>query len=929
MREIDVQLRHVTGNPQPAAAVLLPGTDAAVWLKGLGGDGADLTTLHLLPLMGPAGESDECGVLIPLPEGVIHRIDRRYPRYTCLSQRLFIPVEAEIVPPIADIEWKEMLPADDSDFVWHPRIGLVRIESNQRLRLTDLCVPPERVEADWGLAQPGNALNRRLLSLQAESLPQKVDQLMRQGNEEIGSQSDRLGTLPRSPREPSRFNWTMVAAAPLLPFALLAGWVSGLIPRSPNGSEFMTRVVSWLDRVASKLPHLMQEREREIQRLLDKLKNDPDEGLKYALPLSDVAGRGQADPGYRLTQRSVDFNLGTSGGGPVDTWQIGASLQFQLRESYRETAQRETRLGRYRRAAYIYASLLGDHQAAAAALEQGHFYHEAAAVYREKLKRPSDAARCLERGGLLSDAIEIYQELKQHIKVGELYERLQCAEEARAAFLLAVDERMLANDRLGAASLLEQRLHDSESALGVLEMGWPESLQGQQCLERFFAMTGTLGLHDRALQKIQLLKEQSLSLPRRSVLVETLSRVATSHTDQAVKARAADLTRILAAQVLTQVPESPGVLKAISSLAQEDMLLRRDCIRFGRSSPPAKAPVPSRVHAAKSPRGQFDNSIPLPDGYTWLSAESVGSHFYLVGHDSHQTLLLVRGAWNNLARISAAQGAAWTGRGVGYVQLPVMLACDVHDELSLRIAQYGCPPLPPRLMAATDDFPRSLSAESPPWTSKQTVAMGCNSVYSYTCDMDGQVNQYHRPGLLASTFQLEEFSSQPPDLLCPPTIHVRPREVYIGFGSTLHRISENGQRQFIQLPSRITGISGSRPHTRERLLVTHETGACFLTPTIKQFGMTTLEEDEENISGCILNDGRAILYRPEAGVGGNLVVYSGAETNVVIQQGTTPRHIDSSALRGEIRLVLPTSKPNQVALIPHGPGGSIELWSFP
>lgn len=925
MIEIVVQLRHVTGNPRPAAAVLMPGTDVSEWLKQLGASGADLDALQLLPVSPRTGECGEAGVLIPLAMDTLNRIDQRFPRYACISQRLFIPADSEISPPISEIEWQEMLPADDSFFVWHPRIGLVRIESDQRLQLSDFCLPPQRVEVNWGLAQSGSALNRRLLSLQAESRPQKVDELIREGNEEIGSQSDQLGTLPRSPREPSRFNWPMLAAAPLLPVALIAGWVSGLIPRGPNGSEFMTRIVSWLDRVASKLPHLMQEREREIQRLLDKIKNDPDEGLKYALPLSDVEGRGQADSGSRLAQRNVDFKLGSSGGGLGDSWQIGAALQFQLRASYQEAALRETRLGRYRRAAYIYASLLGDHQAAAAVLEQGHFYHEAAAVYHEKLKRPNDAARCFERGGLLQDAIEVYQELKQHIKVGELYERLQCAEEARAAFLRACDERMLANDRLGAATLLEQRLHDTESALGVLEMGWPDSLQAQQCLERFFAMTSTLGLRDRALQKIQEVGKQPISMRRRSDLVSTLSQVAVSHLDQTVAAKSADATRVLGAQVLMQSPNSPDILRAISSLAKDDVLLRRDCLRFVRMNPPATTSPPIRTKSAYSLKGQLDSSIPLPDGYTWLNGESVGSHFYLVGHDSHQELLLMRRAWRGVSDI--AQSVSWSGRGVGDSQLPVMLFCDIQNGLCLRIAQHGCPPLPPRLLPATDEFPRSVRAESPPWIHKDSVALGCNSTHSFTCDLDGEVTQYDRNGLTVATYQLNDLDRPQADLQFPPVIHVRLRDVYVGFGSTLYRISETGQRQSVQLPSRITGISGSRPHTRERILVTHETGAYFLSPTFKQFGMTEIEAETDGLAGCILDDGRAVLFSPGDGSGGNFLVYSVSQSRVVFQ-GVTPRVRDVDLPRDGIRMVLPTNKRNQLALVPDGAGGSMELWSF-
>ena len=85
----------------------------------------------------------------------------------------------------------------------------------------------------------------------------------------------------------------------------------------------------------------------------------------------------------------------------------------QLRAKYMELAGREMRLGRYRRAAYIYAHLLGDLTNAAAALIAGKHWREAAVLYRDRLKRPEMAAKCLEQGGLWAEAIEFYEQLER------------------------------------------------------------------------------------------------------------------------------------------------------------------------------------------------------------------------------------------------------------------------------------------------------------------------------------------------------------------------------------------------------------------------------------------------------------------------------------------------------------------------------------
>ena len=158
---------------------------------------------------------------------------------------------------------------------------------------------------------------------------------------------------------------------------------------------------------------IRKSRHRELHRLMHLLENDPDQGLRFALPCGEGKHRGIARPSATLPSHNVNFDLRRlGGGGPADPWELPGDLYSRLRAKYMELAGREMRLGRYRRAAYIYAHLLGDLTNAAAALIAGKHWREAAVLYRDRLKRPDQAAKCLEQGGLWAEAIEFYEQLE-------------------------------------------------------------------------------------------------------------------------------------------------------------------------------------------------------------------------------------------------------------------------------------------------------------------------------------------------------------------------------------------------------------------------------------------------------------------------------------------------------------------------------------
>jgi hypothetical protein len=284
--------------------------------------------------------------------------------------------------------------------------GLVGFDPHELHLLTDLWEQPARREVSWNAAQPGVAFNQRLISVMPLDVP-TADSIIATGGDDIGQQREQGKQPGPQAGEPATGPLGAAGRAVLGGIAGGMNWVAGLIPAAWT-PEFLQKSADW---AAEKLKQIGAAndflRNKELSRLMKLLVDNPDEGLKYALPLAEMnAPRGIGAPGNRLTQRNLDFRFGGTSG-PSDPWQIDAQRHAALHARYRELAAREMNLGRYRRAAYIYAHLLNDLVAAASALRSGKHWREAAALYREKLRQPVEAANCLIEAGLLAEAITI------------------------------------------------------------------------------------------------------------------------------------------------------------------------------------------------------------------------------------------------------------------------------------------------------------------------------------------------------------------------------------------------------------------------------------------------------------------------------------------------------------------------------------------
>ncbi len=500
---------------------------------------------------------------------------------------IWIAGGASWAPPVP-LEWitKQLPCGEQITCAWLPHFGLVVLEPCDRIAIEDLLIPPQLNEpiGTWQSPPDAPAWPDRLSALRF-SEPVTYESAFGTAPDQIGTQLSSLGDAS-DPAEPlfdkiKSFVFKkldkLAKPKPDPPPTTVPASPTPVKPGKPAGG-ISPGLFSILAREIEK------QRQKQLDKLLRMIAIDPDRALNFAIPLAgDSAFRGLSIPGMKLLSRLPEFSLGglLGGGGPADFWNIDAARLAKLHKSYRDLANREIAAGRHRRAAYIYAHLLGDYALAAATLEGCGAYAEAAVLYRDKLRRPKDEARCLALGGMFEQAAMRYHELSEFELEGEALLKAGRTEEAMLALENAVRRHLHAGRVMAAADLIEKRFNDSPRAMELLWAQWPGGSQILQCIERAFGELGEHQQHQEALRRIQQLnlaaaKTDALALAR------IMHHVALRYPDRDVQARAEDQTRVnIAVDAASISPiELQQRIALLQSLNPADSLLRADASRF-------------------------------------------------------------------------------------------------------------------------------------------------------------------------------------------------------------------------------------------------------------------------------------------------------------------------------------------------------------
>ncbi|MDB5337764.1 MAG: hypothetical protein JWN70_3383 [Planctomycetaceae bacterium] len=635
-----------------------------------------------------------------------------------------------------------------------------------------------------------------------------------------------------------------------------------LSPSPSSSAGFGLGLQAQMARLMRWTAGLLDSRRREIERLKKLLDEDPDEGLKYALPFGGEASRAGATASGSLMARSVDFKLGAMAfGGLADYWDLPAETQMDLIRRYRELAAREVQLGRYRRAAYIFAELLGDLNSAATTLVNGRYFREAAVLYRDKLHRPLDAARCLEEGGLLAEAIPIYRQHGQLEKVGDLYQRLGEETQAGEAYEAAAEATLLKHDYLDAARLYEHKLQSPDRALESLDAGWPNMPQAKLCLSASFALLSKLGRQDDAIQRIQTLALIPLPESRISDAVGVLAKMSTASPHAQTRSIAADTVRQIASrELLNGAANRLQLTTAVSQLAPEDRLLMRDCQRVHEGRPPKRLESTSAIIRRPVKEMRLIKTFKLPAGVNWLSATSTDRNFYVVGR-TQQGVIVARGAWNDpSARVDSLN---WKSS----LNTTKTLICHAMSERQVLLGSTGHGYFERQVFAASDANPDPEEVLSPPWMPKLIAGLAASSNgVTYTFQphnllLSGMDN--HGRPTIAETLLISTEGLDADGHPILPMVALNDA-VYLAVGPYLIESQSVNRASIREMLEPIAALAISHPNVGRRLAVVGEEAGEFFWSHINSGRRQRFEVGLENPHAAILRSRDLVVH----GVGG-------------------------------------------------------------
>lgn len=822
---LPLQLRHDPALDAAPAAWFLPGESAARWLEELVRCGLAGMESRLFIVRRSIADPTPAGLLVvPSRANLVSEAPAGIP-CRLIGGSFFVPGDAALHPPVAESELRR-LAATPLSF-YHPVFGLSSLEP--ALHVADLIETPIEAPSNWNFARPGASALPELVAVMLIQPPSLKD-IFGGADEEIGAEP--LEDLPPVPDEPAD---TALGKSGREMRKFFAKGLSEFMRRVPHKAlrrTWLNEMEDWANKqLRSVTSEIEKLRNKELHRLLRLLDTDPEAGLRQAIPMNSFPHRGTGPPGVRLGSHSLNFDPSRMGGRPADFWNVPQDLQETLRRRYREMADREMQLGRHRRAAYIYAQLLGDLVSAANAFKQGRLFREAALLYEEHLRNPLEAARCLAEGGLLAEAIERYEKLERWLDVADLQERAGNQAAAEEAIHRVINERRANHDILGAAKLVEERLRQPEDAVQMLLGAWPSSHQAIGCLGAAFQLLARLGKHEVALERLAQLKREpvpeALTLP----LLSVLGAAARDYPHERARHASADLSRVLIARRLQRpgslTEEAGGLLDHLVRLAPQDRLLSRDANRYLidrrnaerrviRVALPPPLPGNKPVEARR-----FD----LPRQIQWVELRRELHWFFALGV-TRKRITLLRGVWEGEYQSLSWDCPAETVRH-GFVFEPT-----AERGKAVALARPGGEPLAQKQFPASDLFFNvACMAGTPLWLPAQgyPFAIGADAVWSVHLAAGRAVlscyDKVH--GRLQRTLDitdslLSDAIRTNETKLCLAAVE---NTVAIALGNRLLWTNGEGLVTRVELPGQAVRVCATIPNTRRGAAVMMDHGA--------------------------------------------------------------------------------------------------------
>ncbi len=556
-------------NSYPTGGVFVRGAALAGWLQAIQELGLLLQTVNIYPLPGNTANST-WGCLVELPANTTKTEPGKHIFCQLAGGLIFMPPFAVLHPVMAQDELQKLL--KDRRYAFHPETGWVLLEAPLDISKYLLLPPPE----DVMVRQPAKTIP---VPMQVKSFQVKQpepDKVLQSMDENMFPEQEELKDKPLGIVDKIKLSLLRTLFAP-----------SGDDKKytTSKGTErkpWLEKLGNFLggkkiDALAGKLQQQYEDLEQRNQKTMDKLmdmfKNNPDEALKYAIPIDEEGtGRGGNEAAFDLSKRWGNFSLfgntSSGSGGAI----LGDSHLRRLINQYHDTATELKKRKEFEKAAFVYLKLLKNPHQAAKTLEEGNLYGEAAAIYLKHCNNMADAAACYERGRMTMQAIDLYKQLNEDEKVGDLYISINDKKNAHYHYGKVAGVYEGNQQYVKAALLYKNKMTQTEKAQQLLLQGWRRGADANNCLGNYFA---NIPAEQDLLKAIDAVYKDETNEQNEVYFLQVIQQEHTRNT------ASEELTREIAYEIIArQAIHKPDILSELKAFNKTDKHLVKDVLKY-------------------------------------------------------------------------------------------------------------------------------------------------------------------------------------------------------------------------------------------------------------------------------------------------------------------------------------------------------------
>lgn len=478
MYVMKLEIRPHSANLFPLAGILVRGEDVRTWLKEIMYLKLSLGQVTVYPVPGTVA-GNLWGCLIVTGDVKIEDIGRN--NYCQLvAGTLFIPERATIYPLLSSAELVHVCAS--RKHLYHPEVGWCELEEPVAWEQLINTNEPGIIN----VATPVSPVFIPQAIKSFQVIPVPPEESLEELERKVVPQQKKFTDKPLSLIEKGKLMfyrklWHKKTGEDGYEKTGILSQIGSVLPQDS------------INRMQQDMENLEQRNQNEVDKLLNLLQKDPEEALKYAIPLDDTGStRGGEKGRFTLSKRWPDFSIfGSSqqshGSGTVT---LGDGYH-QLYTQYRQTAQQLVDNKDYLKASFVYIKLLKDYHTAALVLENGKLFQEAASVHLKHLNNKPKAADCYEKGNMYHEAIRIYEELNGYDeKIGDLYLKTGNKPEAMRYYGLVADSYTSSGQYVKASLVYRNKMQEPQRGQDLLLEGWQANRDAFNCLNNYLTNMG-------------------------------------------------------------------------------------------------------------------------------------------------------------------------------------------------------------------------------------------------------------------------------------------------------------------------------------------------------------------------------------------------------------------------------------------------------